>query len=195
MVRYPFMLLFLAGCGGRTFLTGDGASEADTADDGRDEVTPEIPTEIRPVAAWARTYGGPYDDGAWVIRQTPDNEFVVLGMTTETNVDFSVLRLDPAGNVIWQKQYDGGDDDYGYGLWPTSGGGFVVAGTSSEPMGINFFFVMKLNDNGNVEWLKQYGKAEDLRGIQHRTAQFCDPEPGRRPGHRRLDPILRIWWK
>ncbi|RLI80952.1 MAG: hypothetical protein DRP01_11435, partial [Archaeoglobales archaeon] len=121
---------------------------------------------------WQKTYGGSSDDFAKSIQQTDDGGYIVAGFTGSFGAgggDFWILKLNESGNVEWQKTYGGSDYDRAESIQQTSDGGYIVAGsTHSFGAGLDDFWVLKLNENGNVEWQKTYGgsdydRAESIR--------------------------------
>jgi uncharacterized delta-60 repeat protein len=110
---------------------------------------------------WQKTYGGVWGEWAWPIQQTTDGGYVVAGDTYSFgagNWDFWVLKLDASGSVSWQKTYGGTSLDHALSIQQTANGGFVVTGyTDSFGAGWSDFWVLKLDDSGNVEWQKTYG--------------------------------------
>ena len=114
---------------------------------------------------WVKTYGGTGTDRATSVQQTSDGGYIMAGRTDSLGVgklDAWVLRLDLGGNIEWQKTYGGAGDDEVLSVVEASGGGFVVVGyTSSTGAGKKDVWVLKLDEDGNVEWQKTYGGAED----------------------------------
>jgi hypothetical protein len=63
---------------------------------------------------WDRTYGGAGDDAADSIVALADGGLVVAGETRSKGVgghDMWMLRLDEAGNVVWDQTYGGAKHD------------------------------------------------------------------------------------
>ncbi|MHA2675518.1 MAG: choice-of-anchor Q domain-containing protein [bacterium JZ-2024 1] len=114
---------------------------------------------------WAKTYGGPASDEFFSIQQTADGGFIVAGNSDSFGAhpgNFWVLKLDPAGNVAWQKLYSGELLEYAYSVQQTADGGYIVAGwTQSFGAGNADFWVLKLDGSGNVVWQKTYGGASN----------------------------------
>jgi uncharacterized delta-60 repeat protein len=110
---------------------------------------------------WDKTYGGSSDDRAFSIQQTTDGGYVVAGHTLSKGAgeaDFWVIKLDPNGDIIWDKTYGGGSVDWAFSIQQTTDGGYVVAGdTSSKGAGKFDFWVIKLDPNGDIIWDKRYG--------------------------------------
>lgn len=112
---------------------------------------------------WQKTYGGPFDDEAYSIREISDGSYVVCGSTFSFghgggNSDCWILKLDQQGEIIWQKTYGSTGDDEAYSIHETTDGGFIVAGRAS-PFGYKYhdFLVLKLDTEGHIVWQKTYG--------------------------------------
>ncbi len=110
---------------------------------------------------WQKAYGGGLNDCAYSVQQTSDGGYILAGKTSSSGAggdDFWVIKLDPSGNIYWQKTYGGGLNDCAYSIQETTDGGYIVAGkTESFGAGNNDFWVLKLYSNGNTEWQKAYG--------------------------------------
>ena len=110
---------------------------------------------------WQKAYGAAGNDCAYSIQQTSDGGYITAGKTSSSGAggdDFWVLKLDPSGNIYWQKTYGGGFNDCAYSIEETTEGGYIVAGkTESFGAGGSDFWVLKLYSNGNTEWQRAYG--------------------------------------
>ncbi len=115
---------------------------------------------------WQRSYGGPCPcEYAWSIRETSGGGFIVAGYTCSCarGADFWVLRLDAAGDVIWQKAYGGPEDDRAAVVRETVDAdgrvdGYIVAGTTlSFGAGDRDVLLLKLDLEGAVVWQRTYG--------------------------------------
>ncbi len=112
---------------------------------------------------WQKTYGGVGPDGASSVDQTTDGGYIVAGSfmnSTAGQPSPWVFKLDPTGNIVWQKTFGAGNDAFRY-VTHTSDGGSAVAG-----WGIFFFlscgcqnegaWVVRLDAAGNVIWQQLY---------------------------------------
>jgi hypothetical protein len=112
------------------------------------------PDAPRPAITWARTFGREGSPGeiARAVIEASDGSFVVVGQSslfddvTAFAASAWVLRLDPLGNVIWQRAFQRTALGVVRGVVEVPGG-FLVAGTSG---------VMKLDTGGNLVWARQY---------------------------------------
>jgi uncharacterized delta-60 repeat protein len=110
---------------------------------------------------WQKTYGGDNDEAADLIYQTSDGGYAVVGYTASFGagaIDVWILKLREDGTIEWQKTYGGRDEDEAVAIQQTSDGGYVVAGeTQSFGAGDWDVWILKLNENGTVQWQKTYG--------------------------------------
>ena len=114
---------------------------------------------------WEKTYGGYKADFAYSIQQTKDGSYIVAGSTESKGAgkeDFWVLKLDEYGEIIWEKTYGGSKNDWANSIQQTRDGGYIVAGvTYSKGAGRLDFWVLKLNEKGEIIWEKTYGGSEN----------------------------------
>jgi uncharacterized membrane protein/predicted secreted protein len=114
---------------------------------------------------WAKAYGSTGNDEAYSIQRTKDGGFIVAGYMTisGTNTDVWVLKLDPDGNIQWQKVFGGPFADVAYEVKESSDGSLIVAGSSvtSVPTTQRNGFIAKLASNGNFVWSLTYGGTAD----------------------------------
>ncbi len=123
---------------------------------------------------WQKTYGGSKDDEAHAVAVAPNGDIIVAGYTYSFGAgadDAWVLRLDENGNVKWQKTYGGEWSDVATAVALAPNGDIVVAGytdsfgagnivagyTKSFGAGNDDFWVLRLDENGNIIWQKTYG--------------------------------------
>lgn len=122
---------------------------------------------------WEQNYGGSGSDIAWNIQQTNDGGYIVVGHSDSSDGDvggnnglddFWILKLSSNGNIEWEQNYGGSDNDRAYSVQQTTDGGYIVAGSSfssdgdvSDNYGNEDFWVLKLDALGNITWEKNYG--------------------------------------
>jgi hypothetical protein len=118
---------------------------------------------------WAKTYGGTDHDFAYSVQQTSDGGYIVaghIGVLFGDYMDILLIKTDAYGNVIWAKTYGGANYDYAYSVQQTSDGGYIVAGgTWSFGAGIFDIFLIKTDENGNIQWAKTYGGTREDYGF------------------------------
>jgi hypothetical protein len=140
---------------------------------------------------WDKVFGGSGEDRLKKIIRTADGGFI-LGGTSASGIsgdktqaskgvdDYWVVKLDSAGNKIWDKTFGGSNFDEMYNLIQTLDGGYILGGYSesgisgdkSQPSrGDDDFWVVRLDASGNKLWDKTFGgSGEDwLFGLDQTT--------------------------
>jgi hypothetical protein len=133
-------------------------------------------------ASWARSYGGPADDGldfgGDCMLENSDGDLVVVGFTRSfaaTDADLWVLRIDPDGEIRWERSYPAPGGEFGRAVDETPDGGLVVAGGPDPFGGVEGdAWVRKLQATGSVEWARGYGGA----GFDHFMSIRTTPPGG-----------------
>lgn len=89
--------------------------------------------------------------------------------------DMIVFEMDDAGNKLWEKSYGGSNYDQLHSIIKISSGGYILAGGSesiisgnkSSPLrGIGDFWIIKIDDIGNIIWEKTFGDPGHLNIAQ-----------------------------
>ncbi len=111
-----------------------------------------------------KTYGSNGSDRGVEIIQVGDGSYVIVGSSTSPSGDLDVylIKLDHQGDKIWERTYGGKGDDNGWSVKKTNDNGFIITGFTKSFGAINNdIFLLKVDNNGNEEWLKTYGAAGD----------------------------------
>lgn len=134
---------------------------------------------------WSKSLGGTNHDVFNDVKQTPDGGYILVGHSRSNDGDVTgnhgpysypfddvwVVKVDVNGNLQWQKSLGGSFDDLGNSIQLTSDGGYIIAGESMSSDGdVNAhfgdpaslfpssdFWVVKINNSGNIEWEKSLG--------------------------------------
>ncbi|WP_307295989.1 T9SS type A sorting domain-containing protein [Flavobacterium sp. SORGH_AS_0622] len=95
------------------------------------------------------------------------------------NMDYWIVKLDKQGVIEWQKTYGGQYADLLRSMEQTSDNGYILAGYSNSPIsgdktegnkGIGDYWILKLNDTGEIQWQKTYGAdGDDQPYVIHQT--------------------------
>lgn len=126
---------------------------------------------------WQKPWGGTQATSA---QQTADSGYIIGGYKNDFNGygDYWVVKFDNSGTTEWQKSLGGLSIDDARSIQQTADGGYVVAGLAESdngdvtgPHGGYDYWVVKLNDAGNLEWEKCLGGTGDDKGwfIQQTT--------------------------
>ncbi len=109
---------------------------------------------------WQKTYGSNGSDRISSIVQTNDGGYIFSGSTDpddDGNFDAWMVRLDPAGNILWEKSYGGSNSDTLTSIQQTSDGGFIAAGGYNRTTPNSYTsWIVKLNSDGTINWEKKY---------------------------------------
>jgi gliding motility-associated-like protein len=122
---------------------------------------------------WQKMYGGSKSDRPSSISPGIDGSYYVAGTTESSDgdvtlnhggMDYWIIKIDAAGNLLWQKSLGGTDFDNASSVQATKDGGCIVAGTTlssdgdvTGKHGANDFWIVKLDKTGNIQWQKALG--------------------------------------
>jgi hypothetical protein len=110
---------------------------------------------------WQKTYGGDREDRFYSILLTADQNYLIAGMTASFGAgaaDVWVVKLDPNGQVVWQRTFGGKSDDRALSILATRDQGYLVLGlTDSFGTGATDGWLLKLDATGRLQWQKTYG--------------------------------------
>jgi uncharacterized delta-60 repeat protein len=114
---------------------------------------------------WEKTFGGALNDAANSIQQTADGGYAVAGFTESIGaggLDVYIMKLDTAGELVWEKTFGGTLNDAANSVQQTADGGYVVAGfTESNGAGGSDVYILKIDVNGERVWEKTFGGTRD----------------------------------
>ncbi|HNP98760.1 MAG TPA: T9SS type A sorting domain-containing protein [Bacteroidia bacterium] len=126
---------------------------------------------------WQKCLGGSDGDHEHSVQQTTDSGYIVAGTTRSVdgdvsgnhgNNDFWILKLSSTGIIQWQKCLGGSGNDYGEAIRQTIDGGYIAAGSSdsndgdvSYNHGQSDYWVVKLDDTGNIQWQHSFGGSDN----------------------------------
>lgn len=102
---------------------------------------------------------------------TPDQGYLIAGTSNKyplLNKDLLLIKTDKNGHQIWRKKHDLHLMDEGFQVMNSSGGGFLILGTTAEPQAgalEKYVYVMKADDEGHNKGTRYYGKS----GVQTMT--------------------------
>ncbi|MEK7474451.1 MAG: SBBP repeat-containing protein, partial [Candidatus Coatesbacteria bacterium] len=135
---------------------------------------------------WSLTYSGPTNNGdtASGVGTDPAGNIIVAGVTTIVNQDWLVVKLDPAGNVLWSRTWNGSGDGWDYmGQMGMGGAGNPVAvdlsgsvyvvGTEQNVSGMQAWAVVKYDPAGNILWTRTWNPGGFLSANAYAVA--ADP--------------------
>jgi hypothetical protein len=103
-------------------------------------------------------------EGIFSIKETVEGNYLLAGYTFsfgEGGSDMLLVKVNPQGDVIWQKTYGGSQNDFAYEVLPANDSGYILAGSSeSYGAGAQDICILKLDTAGTVQWNKTYGDTD-----------------------------------
>ncbi|MBK9012608.1 MAG: gliding motility-associated C-terminal domain-containing protein [Saprospiraceae bacterium] len=122
---------------------------------------------------WSKHYGGSKSDVANDMQRTTDGGFITAGYARSADQDLTgnkgasdywVVKLDSLGELEWQQNYGGADNDIATAVLQTDDGGYIVAGGTvsfdgqvAGNHGQEDTWLLRLDAVGNILWKKTYG--------------------------------------
>ncbi len=119
---------------------------------------------------WQKCYGGSAKEGIGFIKPVPGGGYIFTASANSTDGDVTannfadiwLVRIDPVGNIIWQKCYGGSSQEEPCNVIPVAGA-YIVGGTtysndwSINNHGQNDAWMLKTDLNGGLLWQYTYG--------------------------------------
>ena len=106
-------------------------------------------------------YGGPGQDFLYHGTGNSESGYILVGETESSGageMDIWVVRLDAAGQLIWERTYGGTGEDRGFCLTTLNREWIIIAGsTASWGSGAKDAFLMMTDIDGNEVWTQTYG--------------------------------------
>jgi len=118
---------------------------------------------------WNKNYGGPGYDYANSLIEASDGGYAIGGSFSLdyedpfADRDFWLVKTDSYGNMEWNKTYGkttGEGYDYANALVEASDGGYLLAGNTGLYLVESKVWIIKTDEQGNIEWDKRYGGRE-----------------------------------
>lgn len=136
---------------------------------------------------WQKSFGGSGVDLLQSIRLTSDGGYILAGTSdskkgldkkedAKGQEDFWIIKLDAKGNELWQKTIGGTGQEKLHSIIQTTDGGYLIGGSSSSYKSRNSsdgttdlfgksentrgnldYWVVKLKEDGTIEWQKTIG--------------------------------------
>ncbi len=127
-----------------------------------------VKTDAQGAIQWTRTYGGPGDEADCSIEQLPDGGYLIASRTNSSgagSTDFFIVRTEVDGALRWARTYGGADWDEAHSLCTDAQDDIYITGYSnSYGAGAQDVVVMRLDNEGTVQWTRTYGTADSERG-------------------------------
>lgn len=130
---------------------------------------------------WETNLGGSLDDKSHQITETNDGGFIATGYTASSDGDVSnhngefdvwVVKLSSDGLLEWEKTYGGSLVENGEQILQTKDGGYILIayttstdGDVTSTNGSRDYWILKLNNLGDIEWENCYGGSDNDRPL------------------------------
>jgi hypothetical protein len=117
---------------------------------------------------WSKTYGGSGNDYGKDIIQTSDGNYLIVGWSNSPSMadqNANLIKIDPAGTVIWNKSYGGSNDDFGHSVQQCADGGFIMLGQTFSYGAGGDAYLVKTDASGNMSWEKTFGGSLSDEGV------------------------------
>jgi len=116
---------------------------------------------------WRKYYGGDFSDNLESMVATVDGGYIMAGVSETLGASYQVLlvKTDLLGDTMWTRHYGGPSWDYGHQIITMSSGGYAVVGqTYSFGQGQGDVLILRLDEAGDVLWMKTYGSPAQEAG-------------------------------
>jgi len=141
--------------------------------------------QVIPQYEWAHCYGGSKEDYARNVKQTHDKGYITAGWTfsddgdvtgNHGNSDCWIVKTDSFGLLQWEKCLGGTYNESAYAIQTVKNNGYIIIGSSNSNDGDvsghhgevgsenDDVWVVKIKNNGNIEWQKSLGGTNQDRG-------------------------------
>ena len=115
---------------------------------------------------WEKTLGTINDDEGYSGKQTIDGGYIVFGYSKTHGGDILLIKTDENGDLVWIEEFGGPGFDYGYSGQQTQDGGYILTGyTNSNEENDTNVILIKTDDEGNLEWEKQFSNNKVDMGL------------------------------
>jgi hypothetical protein len=122
---------------------------------------------------WQKALGGSSVEVGTCVLQTLDGGYILSGFSISNDgdvagnhgeSDFWLVKLNSSGEIQWQKALGGSKEEEAQCIRQTNDGGYIVVGYSNSNdgdvtgnHGYSDYWVVKLNESGEIEWQKSLG--------------------------------------
>lgn len=134
---------------------------------------------------WDKTIGGASTDDLYCITKSNDNGYLLGGYSysnisgektqnTRGSADYWVVKINNRGKIEWDKTFGGSANEIVFAVDQTIDSKFILVGESSSDIsgektqnsrGLGDFWIIKIDEAGNIEWDKTYGGNNSDRAI------------------------------
>lgn len=116
------------------------------------------------VVQWEKKFGGPEKEVAQSLTNSHDGGIIITGVTKSFSVgeeDLFIFKTTLDGDSVWFKTYGTSGNDGGYGIKPTSDGGYIIAGIYNW----SDMWLVKIDADGDTLWTSVIGGNDFEEGL------------------------------
>ncbi len=133
------------------------------------------------VKMWDKRFGGSDGDALYSIQQTSDGGYILGGYSSSMisgdktqdsrgGWDYWIVKIDSFGNIQWDKDFGGSDDDRLFSIQQTADSGYILGGYSlsnisgdktQNSWGLIDYWIVKTDSLGNKQWDKDFGGTDE----------------------------------
>ncbi len=119
-----------------------------------------------PEIMFQKSISGGADNYGRTIAASTDGGYLIAGdiFPGGDTVNYLIAKVNETNDLVWQKTYGGSGHEIPSKMLSTKDGGFILVGYSnssdgdvSENKGWDDCWVLKIDENGNIEWEKSFG--------------------------------------
>ncbi|MEX0965679.1 MAG: hypothetical protein WD077_00445 [Bacteroidia bacterium] len=115
---------------------------------------------------WRKNFGGTGRDEGHHLLKLSDGNLLITGITDSKgagNLDAWLLKVDTAGNLLWDETFGGTELDDAWDAVEAADGGYIfTGGTWSFATGsLDDGWIVKVDKDGKEQWRQVYGSSED----------------------------------
>ena len=127
-----------------------------------------IRTDVDGIVLWTDTLGNSGPEMGLDVTVASDKNGVVIVGNGENLLnggdDIIYFRLNNSGEKLWTNIYSTSNDDEGLGITTTIDGGYIITGYTENGQGEKDLLLVKIDENGDEEWVNTYGGSFDDLG-------------------------------
>jgi len=110
---------------------------------------------------WNKMFGGEAYDEANSVVQTNTNGFIAAGYTQSYGLgrwgNAFLFKADSNGDSVWTRNYGWDGNDVFADLVKSTDGMFVATGLTDTPNDFENIYLVKVDEDGNLQWEKNFG--------------------------------------
>jgi hypothetical protein len=113
---------------------------------------------VHALSDWSRSFGGAGQDQFQGVTYDQDRFIYAVGNFDTPQPNLLLTKWTPAGALVWAKEWDSGEEDYGVQISSDWDGNLVVAGQTNKN-GVRQALVQKYTTDGVKVWSRRFGSS------------------------------------